>query len=372
MSEPRVLVGLSGGVDSSVTALLLKQAGRDVGGLFMKNWEEDDATGACPAADDARDARSVAELLGIPFHGRNFAAEYWDGVFEHFLAELKAGRTPNPDILCNSEVKFKTFVEHAQDMGYERIATGHYAQLRRADAKVELLRGADPNKDQSYFLHALDQQQLGFAEFPIGHLHKSTVRTLAAEAGLPTHAKRDSTGICFIGERNFDPFIARYLAPNPGPMRTPEGELIGEHRGLQFYTVGQRGGLNIGGRKGSSGEPWFVAAKSVDDNTLIVVQGDHPALYGQRLHTEKINWIAGSAPASEFHCAAKIRYRQQDQNCRVRVLNQTGAAEVAFEAPQRAITAGQSVVFYQGEVCLGGGVIALSDAYMGGLAGGLR
>jgi tRNA-uridine 2-sulfurtransferase len=368
MKAPRVLVGLSGGVDSSVTALLLKRAGREVGALFMKNWEEDDASGVCPAETDAADARAIAELLGIPFYGRNFAAEYWDGVFEHFLAELKAGRTPNPDILCNREVKFKTFVEHAEDLGYERIATGHYAQLRRQDGVVELLRGADPNKDQSYFLHALDQQQLGVAEFPIGHLIKPEVRRLATEAGLPTHAKRDSTGICFIGERNFDPFIARYLAPNPGRMQTPEGEIIGEHRGLHFYTVGQRGGLNIGGRKGGSGEPWFVAAKSVADNTLIVVQGDHPALYGQRLHTETINWIAGTPRSAAFRCSAKIRYRQQDQDCLVRVLDPAiGTVEVQFEQPQRAITAGQSVVFYQGEVCLGGGVIALSDGYLGGL-----
>jgi tRNA-uridine 2-sulfurtransferase len=368
MTAPRVLTGLSGGVDSSVTALLLKRAGRDVGGLFMKNWEEDDADDSCPAEADARDARAIADLLEIPFHGRNFAAEYWDGVFEHFLAELKAGRTPNPDILCNREVKFKTFVEHAEDLGYERIATGHYAQLRQRDGLVELLRGADPGKDQSYFLHALDQQQLSWAEFPVGHLLKPQVRSLASEAGLPTHAKRDSTGICFIGERNFDPFIARYLGANPGPMRTPDGEVIGEHRGLHFYTVGQRGGLNIGGRRGSSGEPWFVAAKSIVDNALIVVQGDHPALYGQRLQTEAINWIAGSPPGAAFACTAKIRYRQQDQACQVQLLDRgSGSVEVSFEQAQRAITAGQSIVFYQDEVCLGGGVIASSDAHLGGL-----
>ncbi len=367
MTSPRVLVGLSGGVDSSVTALVLKRAGREVGGLFMKNWEEDDIEGACSAEADARDARSIADLLGIPFFGRNFAAEYWDGVFEHFLAELKAGRTPNPDILCNREVKFKTFVEHAQDLGFDRIATGHYAQLRRQDGSVELLRGIDANKDQSYFLHALDQQQLAWAEFPVGHLLKPEVRRIASEAGLPTHAKRDSTGICFIGERNFDPFIARYLAPNPGPMRTPEGVLMGEHRGLQFHTQGQRGGLSIGGRKGGSGEPWYVAAKSIADNALIVVQGDHPALYGSKLTTEAINWIAGEPPTAEFACTAKIRYRQADQTCRVRQLDDGSGVEVLFEERQRAITPGQSVVFYDGEVCLGGGVIKASDAYLGGL-----
>ncbi len=362
----KVLVGLSGGVDSSVTALLLQRAGHTVGGLFMKNWEEDDADGVCPAESDANDARAIAALLGIPFYGRNFAAEYWDGVFEHFLAELKAGRTPNPDILCNREVKFRTFVEHARDLGYERIATGHYARLRRQDGQVELLRGVDTGKDQSYFLHALDQAQLGVAEFPVGHLWKREVRALAEEAQLPTFAKRDSTGICFIGERNFDPFIARYIAPNPGPMRTPEGELLGEHRGLQFYTLGQRGGLNIGGRRGGSGEPWFVAAKSVADNTLIVVQGEHPALYGQRLRSETINWIAGTAPAAAFDCTAKIRYRQQDQACHVR-LRSDGGVDVEFAERQRAITPGQSIVFYAGEVCLGGGVIAASDALLGGL-----
>ena len=362
----KVLVGLSGGVDSSVTALLLKRAGREVGGLFMKNWEEDDVDGVCSAEADANDARSIAKLLGIPFYGRNFAAEYWDGVFEHFLAELKAGRTPNPDILCNREVKFRTFVEHAQDLGYERIATGHYARIRRQGGRVELLRGVDANKDQSYFLHALDQQQLGWAEFPVGHLVKPEVRRIATEAGLPTHAKRDSTGICFIGERNFDPFIARYLAPNPGPMRTPEGEQVGEHRGLQFHTIGQRGGLAIGGRKGSSGEPWYVAAKSLADNTLIVVQGDHPALYGTRLVTEPINWISGAAPSADFACSAKIRYRQGDQGCHVRLL-EDDRVEVVFDERQRAITPGQSVVFYDGEVCLGGGVIDASDAYLGGL-----
>ncbi len=368
MSDPRVLVGLSGGVDSSLTAWLLREQGRDLGGLFMKNWEEDDANGVCPSESDADDARAIAAQLGIPFYGRNFSAEYWDGVFAHFLSELKAGRTPNPDILCNREVKFKTFVEHAQDLGYERIATGHYARLRHVDGVVQLLRGVDEGKDQSYFLHALDQTQLSVAEFPIGELQKSEVRNLAAAAGLKTHAKRDSTGICFIGERNFEPFIQRYLAPEPGPMRTPEGEDLGTHRGLQFYTLGQRGGLNIGGRRGGSGEPWFVAAKDRSSNTLIVVQGDsHPALMGTRLRTEVAHWISGEAPQTPFRCTAKTRYRQRDQACTVEILGD-GCLMVRFDSPQSAMTPGQSVVFYVGEVCLGGAVIDATDAFLGGLS----
>lgn len=358
MSEPSVLVGLSGGVDSSLTAWLLKQQGRDVAGLFMKNWEEDDPTGGCTAQADAADARAVAEVLGIAFHTRNFSSEYWDGVFSHFLAELAAGRTPNPDVLCNREVKFKTFVEHAEDLGYPRIATGHYARIDRSSRHLRLLRGVDPTKDQSYFLHLLDQRQLGAAEFPIGGLHKSQVRELAAKAGLPTFAKRDSTGICFIGERNFEPFVRRYLQADPGPMRSVEGEDLGAHRGLAYYTIGQRGGLQIGGRKSGSGEPWFVAAKDLASNTLYVAQGhDHPALYAQRLQTEPAHWIAGSPPAAEFDCSAKIRYRQLDQPCHVRVQDD-GTLSVEFVDAQRAITPGQSLVLYRGEECLGGGVIA--------------
>ena len=364
----RVLVGLSGGVDSSVSAWLLKRAGREVGGLFMKNWEEDDADGVCPAEADARDARTIAEQIGIPFYGRNFAAEYWDGVFEHFLSELKAGRTPNPDVLCNREVKFKTFVEHAHDLGYERIATGHYAQLRQRDGLVELLRGADANKDQSYFLHALDQAQLAVAEFPVGALPKSEVRQVAAAAGLSTHAKRDSTGICFIGERNFEPFLARYLAPNPGPMHTPEGERVGEHRGLQFYTLGQRGGLHIGGSRAGSGEPWYVAGKDMANNRLIVVQGrEHPALRRNDVPLVNTHWIAGSEPVAgngrgavaEGGYGGKTRYRQPDAACEYRPHGGVdGQPLLHFQEGQWAPTPGQYAVLYRGNVCLGGGVIA--------------
>lgn len=353
----RVLVGLSGGVDSSLTTWLLKQQGRDVGALFMKNWEEDDSE-ACPAEADAEDARRVAAAVGVPFFARNFAAEYWDGVFEHFLAELRRGRTPNPDVLCNREVKFKTFVEQAQDLGYPKIATGHYAQVRERDGRFELLRGADPGKDQSYFLYALEQTQLAVAEFPIGHLRKSEVRALAAQANLPTAAKRDSTGICFVGERAFDPFIQRYLGSNPGVMITPDGERVGEHRGLHFYTIGQRGGLGIGGRKGGSGEPWFVLDKRAADNTLIVAQGEHALLYARAARLETPHFIAGSAPAA-FRCTAKTRYRQPDQTCTVTL--HSGGAEVVFDTPQRALTPGQSVVFYQDEMCLGGAVLDVVD-----------
>lgn len=347
---------MSGGVDSSLAAWLLKQQGRAVAGLFMKNWEEEDASGACPAEADAADAAAVAAQIGIDFHTRNFAAEYWDGVFEHFLAELARGRTPNPDVLCNREVKFKTFVEHAQDLGASRIATGHYARLRERDGLMQLLKGCDAGKDQSYFLHALDQAQLRVAEFPIGELPKTEVRRLAAAAGLRTHAKRDSTGICFIGERAFEPFVARYLKPTPGPIRDLEGRLRGEHRGLQFYTIGQRGGLGIGGQRDGSGAPWFVVRKDQAANTLWVVQGEHPALYAPALSTGPMHWIAGAAPASEFRAAAKIRYRQPDQPCTVTV-HADGTLRLDFDQPQRAVTPGQSAVLYDGEVCLGGASI---------------
>lgn len=369
MSAPPVMVGLSGGVDSSVAAWMLQREGRKVATLFMKNWEEDDASGTCPVEADAADARAVAAALGLPFHTRNFAAEYWDGVFTHFLSELEAGRTPNPDILCNREVKFQTFVEHAADLGYPRIATGHYARKDMdAQGRHRLLRGVDPNKDQSYFLHALRQEQLAVAEFPVGALHKPQLRTLAAAAGLPTARKKDSTGICFIGERRFPAFIQRYLTPVPGEIRrVDDGVTLGSHAGLIFHTLGQRGGLHIGGRRDSNGQPWFVAGKDRSTHTLWVVQGEHPALYASTLETEAATWIGGAAPAFSFQCTAQIRYRQSAQACAVDVLAD-GRLRVRFAAPQRAVTPGQSLVLYQDEVCLGGAVISASDGFMGGLA----
>lgn len=365
------MVAMSGGVDSSVTALLLKQQGENIAGLFMKNWEDDDASGSpegllpsaganrpsCVAEDDARDAREVAKMLGIPFHARNFAHEYWEQVFEHFLAELKAGRTPNPDILCNREIKFKTFVEHAADLGADSIATGHYARRDRdADGRFRLLKGKDGGKDQSYFLYAINQDQLKAARFPIGELDKPRVRKLAEDAGLPVFNKKDSTGICFIGERNFNAFVDRYLDAEPGDIRTPEGRVIGEHPGLIHYTLGQRKGLGIGGVQGYPEAPWFVARKDLEDNALVVVQDEyHPLLLGDELEARELNWV-GEPPRDDRPLCAKIRYRQADQACRIVSLD-GDVIRLAFDRPQRAITPGQSVVIYEGDVCLGGGVI---------------
>lgn len=358
------MVALSGGVDSAVSALLLKRGGYDVAGLFMKNWEEDDAGGACTAEQDAADARRVAERIGMPFHARNFALEYWERVFEQFLAELKAGRTPNPDILCNREIKFSTFVEHARDLGANTIATGHYVR-KGVDARDRpaLLKGRDPEKDQSYFLHALEPGQIDRAVFPVGELDKSEVRRLADKAGLHVAGKRDSTGICFIGERNFNAFIDRYLQAEPGPIRTPDGRVIGEHAGLIHYTLGQRRGLAIGGVRGYPDAPWFVAAKRLDDNELTVVQdGRHPLLMSTQLVAGQLNWIAGEPPP----CArlyAKTRYRQPDQACEITELDpQAGHLRLRFDHPQRAVTPGQSVVLYDGDFCLGGGIIECSNA----------
>ena len=363
----KVLVGLSGGVDSSVAALILQQqfGASEVAGMFMKNWEEDDTSVVCPAELDAAVARQVAETLAMRFYARNFATEYWDGVFEYFLAELRAGRTPNPDVLCNREVKFKTFLEHARALGAEFIATGHYARKDQRDGLFRLLRGRDSNKDQSYFLHALDQSQLAPALFPIGELEKPLVRKLAEQAGLPTYARKDSTGICFIGERNYTPFIQRYLRPNPGPMQTPLGVTIGLHNGLHCYTLGQRGGLHLGGVKGGSGAPWYVVGKDFASNTLIVNEGEHPALYSAKLRTSGAHWIAGVTPELPLLCTAKTRYRQPDQACRVEAMPD-GGLEVTFERSQRAVTPGQFVVFYQDEVCLGGASISQSNAVYGG------
>jgi tRNA-specific 2-thiouridylase len=368
VSGERIIVGISGGVDSSVTALLLARSGADVAGMFMKNWEEDDASGACPAEQDARDAAAVCQQIGIPLHTRNFAAEYWDGVFETFLAEYRAGRTPNPDVLCNREIKFKTFIEHAADLGAQRIATGHYAQVDAVDGRYRLLRGADPNKDQSYFLHLIGQHALSRTLFPIGHLPKPEVRRIAREAGLPTFAKKDSTGICFIGERRFREFLSRYVAAQPGVIETPEGQAIGQHQGVCYYTIGQREGLGIGGVRGCSEAPWFVVGKDLARNVLIAVQGtEHPMLFSTRITAHSPSWVAGTAPGAAFRSAAKTRYRQPDQDCAVE-MHADGRLAVVFDEPQRAVTSGQSVVFYDGAECLGGAVIEATNACYGGLA----
>ena len=349
----KVVVGMSGGVDSAVAALLLKRAGYDVVGLFMKNWEDDDDDGYCSTRQDLIDAAAAADVIGVDLDAVNFAAEYRERVFASFLAEYSAGRTPNPDVLCNAEIKFKAFLDHAMKLGAKRIATGHYAQLRHADGKVELLRGADAGKDQSYFLHRLNQAQLSRVLFPVGHLKKTEVRRIAQEAGLPNHAKKDSTGICFIGERPFREFLNRYLPKTPGPMVTPEGKRVGEHIGLAFYTIGQRKGIGLGG----AGEPWYVAEKRMGTNELVVVQGhDHPLLLRSSLRGLAASWVLVAPEAGTSH-SAKTRYRQADSACIVSRVEGAGVA-VDFSQPQRAITPGQSVVLYDGEVCLGGAVIA--------------
>jgi tRNA-specific 2-thiouridylase len=358
MPRTRIVVGLSGGVDSSVAALLLIEQGYDVHAVFMKNWDDAQDTGYCAAAEDLEDARAVCETLGIPLHRVNFTAEYRDRVFRYFLDEHHAGRTPNPDVLCNTEIKFKAFLDHARRLGADRIATGHYARCEERDGRRLLLKGCDPGKDQSYFLHGLNQTQLAGALFPVGGLRKRQVRERAAAAGLITHDKKDSTGICFIGERRFRDFLNRYLPARPGPIQTPDGERLGEHAGLMFHTIGQRQGLGIGGRRAGSGEPWYVAEKDLERNTLIVVQGrDHPALFHRRLRAAQPHWIAGEPPPTPLPCQAKIRYRQPDQDCVLETLDATGLT-ACFAEPQRAIAPGQSVVFYQDEVCLGGGIIA--------------
>jgi tRNA-uridine 2-sulfurtransferase len=362
----KVMLGISGGVDSSVAALLLQQAGHQVEGLFMQNWEEDDRSGPCTTDVDRKDAVAVCGRLGIPFHARNFAAEYWDGVFEHFLAEYRAGRTPNPDVLCNREIKFKTFLTEAHALGAEKIATGHYARVDEWNGRFRLLRAVDAGKDQTYFLHAIGQQQLASTLFPIGEIPKSRVRDMARDAALPTHAKKDSTGICFIGERDFREFLSQYIPARPGEIRSPDGRLIGEHQGVMYYTLGQRSGLGIGGRMGAGGEPWYVVGKDVPSNVLFVAQGgENEWLHSQRLTAESPTWISGAAPSAEFRCTAKTRYRQQDQACVVFL--HKDQIEVRFDETQRAVTPGQSVVFYDGDECLGGAVISATDAAYGGL-----
>jgi len=351
------MIAMSGGVDSSVSALLLREQRRPVAGLFMKNWEEDDRQGQCPAEQDAQDARAVAELLDIEFHTRNFAAEYWDNVFEEFLSEYRAGRTPNPDVLCNREIKFRTFLDHARDLGAERIATGHYCRTEARDGTHRLLRGLDANKDQSYFLYAVGHEQLACTEFPIGDLDKSAVRNRAREAGIGVHDKKDSTGICFIGERDFRGFLAQYIPAEPGEIRTTDGKSLGEHQGLMFHTLGQRQGLGIGGVRGCPDEPWYVVHKDLRDNILYVGQGhDHPWLMSDHLAASNLCWVSGEAPPSGMRLSAKTRYRQNDQPCRIESID-ADQLLLAFESPQRAVTPGQSVVLYDGEECLGGGVI---------------
>jgi tRNA-specific 2-thiouridylase len=353
----KVVVGLSGGVDSAVCALLLKRAGHDVLGLFMKNWEDDDDDEYCSTREDLVDAVSAAERIGIDVDSVNFAAEYRERVFASFLAEYSAGRTPNPDVLCNAEIKFKAFLDYAMAQGAECIATGHYARVEDRDGGRVLLKGLDAGKDQSYFLHRLTQEQLARTVFPVGHLRKSEVRQIAREAGLPNHAKRDSTGICFIGERPFREFLSRYLPREPGPIVTPDGERVGDHEGLMYYTLGQRQGLGIGGRRGGAGEPWYVAGKDLGSNTLTVVQGhDHARLMSRKLLAGDASWVAGKAPEPGPGLAAKTRYRQADAACTIAVHGPTDFS-LDFVDPQWAVTPGQSAVLYRGEECLGGGVI---------------
>ncbi len=356
-TQGKVIVGMSGGVDSSVSALLLLEQGYQVEGLFMKNWDEDDGTEYCTAKDDLIDAAAVCRKLGIPLHTANFAAEYWDNVFEHFLEEYRAGRTPNPDILCNREIKFKVFLDYAKKLGADRIATGHYVRQAVKNGRPRLFKGLDENKDQSYFLHAVPEAAIARTLFPVGELEKPAVRALAEQHDLITARKKDSTGICFIGERRFRDFLQQYLPAQPGRIETPEGDVIGQHMGLMYYTLGQRQGLGIGGLANYSEDPWYVATKDLGRNVLVAVQGKHhPLLYSNALATEAMEWVAGTAPAEQGRFTAKTRYRQQDQPCTLRSLPD-GSAEVHFDEPQWAVTPGQSLVIYDGDICLGGGVI---------------
>ncbi len=357
----KVIVGMSGGVDSSVTALLLKEQGHDVEGLFMKNWDEDDGTEYCTAKEDLADAQAVADKIGIKLHSVNFAAEYWDNVFEHFLAEYKAGRTPNPDILCNREIKFKVFIEYANRLGADAIATGHYARTANQNGRTELLKGLDNNKDQTYFLAAVGEAEFAKTLFPIGELDKSVVRDIANRMGLKTHDKKDSTGICFIGERRFKDFLSTYLPAQPGEIITPTGQAIGTHSGLMYHTIGQRQGLGIGGVKGAPDAPWYVVKKRLDTNQLIVDQGKNsPYLFSDRCWLSETNLINSDLiPEEGLNCFIKVRYRQPDQACTL--FNDGGCIRVEFEQPQRAVTLGQFGVLYEQDRCMGGGVISKTE-----------
>jgi tRNA-specific 2-thiouridylase len=348
---------MSGGVDSSVTAMVLLEQGYQVSGLFMKNWDEDDGTEYCTAMQDLADAQGVCDRLGISLHTVNFAAEYWDNVFEIFLAEYAAGRTPNPDILCNKEIKFKAFLRYAKELGGDVIATGHYARVACKDGRFRLYKGTDPGKDQSYFLYTLGQEALAATLFPIGGMQKSEVRHLAEKGGFANARKKDSTGICFIGERRFREFLQRYLPACPGEVRTPNGDIVGRHQGLMYYTLGQRQGLGIGGVQGASQDAWYVLAKDLDNNVLLVGQGhNHPLLFTDTLEAGTLDWTSNEPLTEPLRCMAKTRYRQPDQACRVEPLEQ-GRCRVVFDESQRAVTPGQSVVFYLNDECLGGGVI---------------
>ncbi|MGB5331480.1 MAG: tRNA 2-thiouridine(34) synthase MnmA [Woeseiaceae bacterium] len=356
VENKRVVLGLSGGVDSAVAAILLKQAGADVHALHMTNWEDDDSY--CTAAEDLQDARAVCEQLDIPLHHANFARQYRDQVFDYFLDEYRKGRTPNPDVLCNREIKFGVFRDYAKRLGGDFLATGHYARSGIVDGHGALFKGTDKNKDQSYFLHAVSAEALSETVFPLGSLHKADVRRIARDSGLSIHAKKDSTGICFIGERPFREFLSTYLPANPGPMRTPDGEEIGTHQGLMYYTLGQRQGLGIGGRNDRGEEPWYVVAKHIEDNALIVAQGEHDLLFSDWLVATEASWIGASPDGLDagLKGKAKIRYRQADQRCVVTELDDS-TLEVRFDSAQKAVAPGQFVVFYDGEQCLGGAVI---------------